>query len=74
MKYAASATAITKDNVLGEIDKALEKLYGNNVRPNGKIMMEVPPWFYAPEAGIRWTPTTAKCWRTAAWASTATLL
>ena len=44
--YAASATAITKDNVLGEIDKALEKLYGNNVRPNGKIMMEVPPWFY----------------------------
>lgn len=46
VKYAASATAITKDNVLGEIDKALEKLYGNNVRPNGKIMMEVPPWFY----------------------------
>ena len=25
VKYAASATAITKDNVLGEIDKALEK-------------------------------------------------
>jgi hypothetical protein len=38
--------AITKDNVLGEIDKALERLYENNVKPNGRIMMEVPPWFY----------------------------
>ena len=46
VKYASSATAITKDNVLDEIDKALEKLYANNVKPNGKIMMEVPPWFY----------------------------
>ena len=46
IKYASSATSITKDNVLGEIDKALEKLYANNVKPNGKIMMEVPPWFY----------------------------
>ena len=46
VKYASSTTSITKSNVLEEIDKALEKLYGNNVRPNGKIMMEVPPWFY----------------------------
>lgn len=46
VKYASSATAITKENVLDEIDKALEKLYANNVKPNGKIMMEVPPWFY----------------------------
>ena len=46
VKYASSATSITKSNVLEEIDKALEKLYGNNVKPNGKIMMEVPPWFY----------------------------
>lgn len=46
IKYASSATSITKDNVLGEIDKALERLYANNVKPNGKIMMEVPPWFY----------------------------
>ena len=30
----------------GEVGETLEKLYGNNVRPNGKIMMEVPPWFY----------------------------
>lgn len=46
IKYASSATSITKNNVLGEIDKALERLYANNVKPNGKIMMEVPPWFY----------------------------
>ncbi len=46
VKVAGSATAITKSNVLDEIDKGLEKLYANNVKPNGKIMMEVPPWFY----------------------------
>lgn len=46
VKHAGSATAITKSNVLNEIDKGLEKLYANNVKPNGKIMMEVPPWFY----------------------------
>ena len=46
VKYAAAVQAITKANVLEEIDKALEKLYAANVKPNGKIMMEVPPWFY----------------------------
>lgn len=46
IKYAAAAQSITKANILEEIDKALEKLYANNVKPNGKIMMEVPPWFY----------------------------
>ncbi len=59
VKYAASATAITKDNVLGEIDKALEKLYGNNVRPNGKIMMEVPPRVRPTWAPIRSAPAAA---------------
>ena len=46
LKYSDAAVAITKDNVLEEIDKALEKLYENDVRPNGKIMMEIPPWLY----------------------------
>ena len=46
IKYSSAAVAITKANVLEEIDKVLEKLYANNVKPNGKIMMEVPPWFY----------------------------
>ena len=59
VKYASSTTSITKSNVLEEIDKALEKLYGNNVRPNGKIMMEIPPWMYmmlkqAYKGGYEW--------------------
>ena len=46
MRYTEARMSKLTLSLLGEIDKALEKLYGNNVRPNGKIMMEVPPWFY----------------------------
>lgn len=46
VKYAASATTITAANVLGEIDNALQALYENNVRPNSKITVTIPPWFY----------------------------
>lgn len=43
---AASPTQITKGNILETIDSVLEKLYGNDVKPNSKITMTVPPWFY----------------------------
>ena len=46
VRYAAEPVTLTAENMLGEIDKALERLYENNVRPSGRIMMEVPPWFY----------------------------
>lgn len=41
-----SPASLTADNILGQIDAALEKLYESDVKPNGRIMMEVPPWFY----------------------------
>lgn len=46
--YSASAspTEITTQNVLGTIDGVLEKLYENDVKPDGKITITVPPWFY----------------------------
>lgn len=44
--HAASPVAITKENVLGELDKALTRLYENDVVPDGKIVATVPPWFY----------------------------
>lgn len=46
IKYASSAVQITAANVLPEIDKALQKLYENNVRPNGKIVITLSPWVY----------------------------
>lgn len=46
IKYASSAVQITAANVLPEIDKALQKLYENNVRPNGKIVITLCPWVY----------------------------
>ena len=46
VQLAASPVTLTADNVLEQIDAALEKLYANDVKPSGRIMMEVPPWFY----------------------------
>lgn len=44
--HAAAAVAVTKENVMGEIDKALTMLYENDVAPDSKIVATVPPWFY----------------------------
>lgn len=41
-----SAETITKDNILAYIDKGLEYLYGNDVKPDSFISITVPPWFY----------------------------
>lgn len=46
IKDAAAVQSLTKANILGVIDKALEKLYENDVKQNTKITMTVPPWFY----------------------------
>lgn len=44
--HAASAVSLTKENILGEVDKALEILYSNDVKANSDMVMTVPPWFY----------------------------
>ena len=44
--HAASAVSLTKENILGEVDKALEILYRNDVKANSDMVMTVPPWFY----------------------------
>lgn len=44
--HAASAVAVTKSNILGEVDKALELLYQNDVNADEDIVMGVPPFFY----------------------------
>lgn len=41
-----TATVITTKNILNYIDINLEKLYGKDVKPDGKISITVPPWFY----------------------------
>ncbi len=46
VKHTATATQITKANILETIDAVLAKLYENNVKPNNFISMTVPPWFY----------------------------
>lgn len=46
IKYAASTVTLTADTILAQVDTALEKLYTNDVRPDGKIVMTVPPWMY----------------------------
>ena len=52
---SAAAEAVKKDvtdtqvdttNILAYIDDGLEKLYENDVAPDTKITMTVPPWFY----------------------------
>ena len=46
VKYAASSVKMETATILAEIDKALQKLYENDVTPNTKITMTVPPRFY----------------------------
>lgn len=46
VKYAASAVQITAANVLGEIDKAIQKLYENDVAANTELVLTVSPRFY----------------------------
>lgn len=46
IKLSKAPIVLTKDNVLAEIDKAIENLYLNDVRPNSDIVLTVPPWFY----------------------------
>lgn len=45
-RFSAQATALTKDNILDVVDKALIKLYDNDVQPEDYIVMTVSPWFY----------------------------
>jgi predicted nucleotide-binding protein (sugar kinase/HSP70/actin superfamily) len=46
LRDSATVQTVTKDNILGIIDKALEKLYENDVKQNTKITMTIPPWFF----------------------------
>ena len=41
-----AGTTITANNVIETIDAGLEKLYENDVKPDGNITLTVPPWFY----------------------------
>lgn len=44
--HNATATQITESNVLSFIDDMLEKLFENDVKPESKITLTIPPWFY----------------------------
>ena len=44
--HNTAATQITEDNVLTFIDDMLEKLFDNDVKPESKITLTIPPWFY----------------------------
>lgn len=46
VKLDEAATLITKDNILEYIDRALERLYKNDVRPSTPITATVDPTFY----------------------------
>lgn len=46
VKYSENAVKLTKDNILSEIDKCIERLYQNDVKPNSKIVLTLPPWMY----------------------------
>ena len=46
VKDDPTGTEITTNNILSYIDGGLEKLYENDVTPDTKITMTVPPWFY----------------------------
>lgn len=43
VKYATAPVALTEANVLKEIDKAVEKLYMNDVDTTSRITMVIPP-------------------------------
>lgn len=44
-KLFKSTTAITVDNILKQIDFGVQKLMENDVKPETKIVITVPPWF-----------------------------
>lgn len=44
-KLFKSTTAITVDNILKQIDLGVQKLMENDVKPETKIVVTVPPWF-----------------------------
>lgn len=44
-KLFKSTTAITVDNILKQIDLGVQKLMENDVKPETKIVITVPPWF-----------------------------
>lgn len=45
-KLSASATTVTKDNILGTLDSAIQKLYENDVKATTKIVVTISPRFY----------------------------
>jgi len=44
-KLYKNTTAITVDNILKQIDLGVQKLMENDVKPETKIVITVPPWF-----------------------------
>ena len=45
-KLSANATVVTKDNILGTLDSAIQKLYENDVKATTKIVVTISPRFY----------------------------
>lgn len=45
-KLYSAATTITKDNILGVLDLAIQKLYENDVKATTKIVVTISPRFY----------------------------
>ncbi|MBQ6929003.1 MAG: hypothetical protein IJN27_01670 [Oscillospiraceae bacterium] len=43
LKYSASDVLVTKDNILGEVDKAIQKLYENDVKTTTPLFITLPP-------------------------------
>ena len=46
VKYSNTTVTLTADNILGEIDKAVQKLYENDVNMGSKIVLTLAPWMY----------------------------
>lgn len=44
-KLYKTTTAITVDNILKQIDLGVQKMMENDVKPETKIVITVPPWF-----------------------------
>lgn len=42
-KYSAEDVLVTKDNILGEVDKAIQKLYENDVKTSTPLFITLPP-------------------------------
>lgn len=45
-KLSANAIVVTKDNILGTLDSAIQKLYENDVKATTKIVVTISPRFY----------------------------